>query len=343
MYNEALKNIIREAFPSTDMQEYLCAHTENLRKWQIVDMVRKALIPLWRKLELFTALAEYEDRKSVEAEIKEAEQNGDNYEISWIKENSYHYQAEAISRALSELIIRGKEEGVLLFLERQRRDGKEEVVGELPFFSYEKLITYIRKDYAEWEETEIEKFRPWYVIEKYKEMEEGKLVQTHTYVVFKGEIMYFEEEGSDMGSDVLWGRGDLNVPVSFQPGDIIRVDGKPTCEEKIAVVLRVGDNLDCCSLEALYKNKDGFLDSPPVKHSDMFYETESAFYYPPLYTAKLVTEKLERDETAFELVRDFIAGDEWRGWIVDRNTTYGNFPASALTKEFLQGLARSAS
>ena len=91
MFEELLKGIIREVFTSIDMQDYLCENVNELSDWQIVNIVRRAFIPLMRKKEMFEVLATYEDREAIEQEIEEARKGDNPYEEFHIKEDSYFY------------------------------------------------------------------------------------------------------------------------------------------------------------------------------------------------------------------------------------------------------------
>lgn len=139
----------------------------------------------------------------------------------------------------------------------------------------------------------------WYSVEKYEENEAGDLVQTYSFWVINGEIVYFDDENSDVDTGMRM-HLDLNVPVPFKPGDLIGCDGGPTCDETMAVVLRVGDNFDCCSLVALCKRKGDVLEYTLVKHSSMFYEADMRLYVPPLYSARCVNLEIGEVDEALQ-------------------------------------------
>ena len=138
---------------------------------------------------------------------------------------------------------------------------------------------------------------------------------TYTYYLFDGEIIYYEDANSDYGSDVFG--GDLRLPVPFKQGDIITCDGGPTGNVTLAVILRTGDNRDCCSLTGLMKRKDGFLEYGTIKHTTSFYDFESKVLVPPLFSASLVTEGNLKNEAELKRISDFVKGDEDRGYIIE--------------------------
>lgn len=129
MFETAVKDVIREVFNSKDMQEYLCENVSALAKWQIVDIVRKAYIPLERKAEMFEMLASYEDAVALEKELQSACEGKHVFNAEYVMEHSYYYQAFAIRKALSEVKLQSKEDGVLLMIEQEQRSGEEQIVG----------------------------------------------------------------------------------------------------------------------------------------------------------------------------------------------------------------------
>ena len=313
MFEQLLKEIICEIFIYKDMQDYLCENINLLDEHHIVDMVRKSFIPLSRKLELFEALSVYEDIENLEKNLFKAKYEENEFEEKYIKEYSYNYQADFIREALSKLMIKDKSEGLLLLVEYQSEDGNEQIIDQLPFFSYEKLDTYIREYIKEEGIERLHNNKYFCKIEKYIETEEGDLEEEYFYYAFDGNIVYCESIDSNMGSCYE----DLNIPVPFEPGDVIKCDGGPTCEDVVAVVLRTGDNSDCCSLVALCQRKDGTFDMEPVKHSFMFYEAESSIYVPPLYSIRCVNEDEKSENSVLKTISELINGDEEKGRIIE--------------------------
>jgi hypothetical protein len=65
--------------------------------------------------------------------------------------------------------------------------------------------------------------------------------------------------------------GDLRLPVPFDIGDIFTVDCRPFAEPRHAVILEVGDNYDCCSVQSVFMKYtmkgEPLLDIGAVKHN----------------------------------------------------------------------------
>jgi hypothetical protein len=103
----------------------------------------------------------------------------------------------------------------------------------------------------------------------------------------------------------------INLPVPFKPGDIVEVDGFPYGPKYRMVIVEIGDNEDCCCLQGLAKNREGYWHVGAVKHGHVSYDTYPQFS--PLYTIKTYTDDLVEDERVLYRVKDYIAGDDGKG------------------------------
>lgn len=112
-----------------------------------------------------------------------------------------------------------------------------------------------------------------YTITKYVPGGSGQLDEHCTwYLDHKGEIWYFDYAFSRQRELKDWEPlltylGDLNLPVPFQPGDIVMADCRPYAPPRRVLILEVGDNCDCCCLQALSIGKDGRLHTGAFKHN----------------------------------------------------------------------------
>lgn len=334
-FEELAKEIISEVFQSKDMRDYLCQNLDLLDKRNIVDIVRKSFVPLERKLEFFEELSVFEDKEEVEAELKDAQERNRTYDVELVKKYSYFYQAIGLKEALNQLKEDKEENGVLLLTEYMTSEGTDEILGNVPFLSYEKLDAYIKSSISEQLDEESSESVFWHAIEKYREVEDGELELRYTYYVFDGKLIYYVDDNSEVDCSI-WDK-DLNIPVPFSPGDIVVCDGKPACEEICAFILRTGDNIDCCSLVGLCKRKDGTFESVPVKHSNMFYESDSIIMVPPLYSMKRVSQQVREEEPEMLKISNFVKGDEDRGFIVENNVL-ASIAATDVTDMFIEKL-----
>lgn len=95
-------------------------------------------------------------------------------------------------------------------------------------------------------------------------------------------------------------------------GDIVTADCRPFAPVSHIVILEVGDNRDCCCLQALYRNGDGVWDIGAVKHGHVL----PNFQLPGislLYRLAIFRGQLPKEERLLEKVSRYLSGDEGRG------------------------------
>lgn len=101
---------------------------------------------------------------------------------------------------------------------------------------------------------------------------------------------------------------NLNLPVPFQPGDIVMADCLPYAKPRRVLILDVGDNLDCCCLQALFIRKDGRLFAGAFKHNTFLCYTENMehSWVSGLYRASRWTGGLTDREEPFAVLSPLI-------------------------------------
>ena len=319
---ELIKSIICNIFPSEDMKAYLCEHVDDLRKSQIMDMIAGAMIPLERKQRFFERLAEIEEANGAVSMDEYLES-----ESYW--EAPYRMYAEKIAKALADLHIKSKEGGVLLMRECELREGEHKLLGDLPFFSYDKFDTYLDGYMENIEDYIYDSTLFWHELEKYVEDEKGDLKEVCDYIFVNGEVMFYTYcEDFD-----CWPDSDLNLPVPFQPGDIIEVNAAPFSKKKKGVILQIQDNHDCCAIQVLHLDSENMIDNAALKHSSFFYDDNGSIVLSALYTASIYKGALKESEDYLKIVSEFVDGDEAKGdalwcklWI----------PLEEFTKEYIE-------
>ena len=295
---ELLKQIIGNIFPSEDMKKYLCEHVSELRKWEIMEMIAGAKIPLERKRSFFERLADLEDTNGCATSEK-----NNKPEFFW--EASYRKYVEKIEQALNDLHIKSKEEGMLLMQERMLQDGEHKILGDLPFFSYEKFDAYLEDYFKYADELSNEEEYRWHMIEKYNEDENGNLVEVCDYIFVNGEVMFY----------------------------CIEVDAKPFSMKKKGVILQIGDNIDCCCVQVLHAKDGSIIDNSALKHSSYIYDNNGWINLSALYTASVYKGILEEKEEYLKIASDFIAGDEKKGYAL---WDVLMVPVEEFTKEYIE-------
>lgn len=126
------------------------------------------------------------------------------------------------------------------------------------------------------------------------------------------ELWYFECEHSR--SDFQEGWRDLfdylgdgpNLPVPFQPGDIVVADCLPYAEPCRVLILDIGDNRDCCCISHLSIDKDGFLCTGAFKHNHFLSHKGVSSRVSGLYRAARWTGELTDEEKPFAVLSPLI-------------------------------------
>lgn len=145
----------------------------------------------------------------------------------------------------------------------------------------------------------------------------------YSYYIWGDSVRYFSSDDGCQPTE------DVNLPVPFNVGDVLLIDGRPFNKRTYVLVLEVGDNVDCCSLQGLYKKND-YWHIGAIKHSDIGWEYPYIF---PLYSAERVAEAKDNSRI-FEYVQDFIQHDEQKGSLLWNKLTF----AEKVTDEELLGI-----
>lgn len=179
------------------------------------------------------------------------------------------------------------------------------------FNNFDDLVQYVKQNLEEYEVADDD---PWvYQAVKWINDENGKLVEACTYWFVRGEIWFVELEDYILNDYRLgvYGMINLNLPVPFKAGDIVEVNLYPFADKRIIEILEVGDNLDCCCLQAIGKSLDGAWHIGAVKHGHVGIDVLPCTS--PLYTMKIYKGELTIDYMVLESIRDFIDGNEENG------------------------------
>lgn len=154
-----------------------------------------------------------------------------------------------------------------------------------------------------------------FYVEKWTPDGGGRLKHDYSYTVVDYKVCY-----CNCCCEVLpvWerldfsGYDDLNLPVPFHAGDMVTFDCRPFGPVSHGVILEVGDNRDCCCLQALYRERDGTWDTGAVKHGHVFPGYHSS-KMSPLYRLASFHGQLPEEEGLLESVSRYVNGDEKRG------------------------------
>lgn len=151
-----------------------------------------------------------------------------------------------------------------------------------------------------------------YTITKYvPDGKEGLKEYCTWYLNGTGELWYFGYELSSRELPKGWRDlldylgAHLNLPVPFQPGDIVLTDCLPYAAPRRTLILSVGDNRDCCCLWSLSIGKDGQLFAGAFKHNSFLRPSEYS-HISGLYRATKWMGELTAEEKPFAVLSPLI-------------------------------------
>lgn len=282
---ERIASIFQEIFPSAEMASYLTERA--LTRTKLRDAVAYAPVPLARKRDIFLKLA-------------------------YGKDTAYfRRQAGAIEGTIREMQAKPGEFFYLKCCHYSDKSVFSAETGLEPYLTWEHILERIReyRGYLGDEEKEL----TWFEVEKWSPDGTGRLKNDYDYTIFGTEVCYAAHNNSPHWGWPGFSTGrDLNLPVPFHAGDIVTIDCRPSAPVSHAVILEVGDNQDCCCLQALYRNDDGTWDTGAVKHGFVLPNHYSPAIS-PLYRLASFHGQLPEEEHLLEKVSRYMNGAEEHG------------------------------
>ena len=161
------------------------------------------------------------------------------------------------------------------------------------------------KVYSKYDEEENNPLQRYEII-SWKNAENGRLKEVCTYTIVRNELWYqrIENYSERLAYTNIEADGDLNLPVPFAPGDIIEVNGFPFGPTVHILITGIGDNNDCCCVQGIAKDEEGYWNKGAVKHGMVGYR-----YFPKvpyLFNAEKYCGKLCGDEEMLIKLRDYL-------------------------------------
>lgn len=309
---------LRRFMPSRSMQAYLLSRT--LPKSEIAAIICGAPVPLEEKGRWMARLSERESLyiEAVRQCLKSPDRQNAGLLAEYAIEDSFCAQAGQIRRALRELHAKPGELFLLVeaWYDEELKD--EKVDSGTPFPTFEKAIGYIRRDIQECELDE--SCTCWYRLEKWVPDASGGFVQRYVYWLWMDQVIYFEEQKNSLTEPAYYEAvttrfsddgQHLNLPIPFHAGDVVTVDCRPFKPLQYAVLLEIGDNTDCCCVQALCSTETDRWIVGALKHGSLFFH--SGFCLSPLYRLEPCSQPPLEKEALLDAVRDYIAGAEEKG------------------------------
>lgn len=158
------------------------------------------------------------------------------------------------------------------------------------FRNSSQIIEYINKE----KETEYdhELKEEWYEAELWTLNKSEKYEIVYAYTLIDKTVCFINDSR-------LCCSTDLNLPIPYEVGDIVKIDCWPFAPVKPAIIVEKYDNYDCCGVQVLCRNEDGNYRTTPLKHSHM-YAKDYRSLLSPLYRLDYYSEEYEHME---ELIR----------------------------------------
>lgn len=184
-----------------------------------------------------------------------------------------------------------------------------------PFLRFEKIQAHIRAELAEdvgdvgeWRDSQ------WYEVQKWAPNWDGELVSVCTYWLLGDQVTYFRWKDCHADTPFNSYCPQPNLPVPFRPGEILTVDCRPFAPVKHALLLEVGDDRECCCLQALCREeKSGCWITGAVMHRSLFSGPYIDPLYTPVYRLARFTGDLPPEEQPLLAVQRAMGGDEAKG------------------------------
>ena len=288
-----LKQEILDLIESPELHVYLMEHAERLKLRDYVSIIAGAPVGLKRKQGLLYKLRATSDIKQ--------------QDMDYLK-----LCCECMDQAVRYLTMES-EKIFLIQLMGYNDDNKSDIMdGPYIMTSFEDMKKAVQEYY--WNDPDSIWESLYWRVELYfsgkNEIKKNEFLSPeYTYIMDKnGEIQYFIQE--TLSSNYLKGSlgriaegqfhsvcPDLNLPVPYQPGDVLVIDCRPYAPGAFYCRLKeVGD--DCCGIQCEYVTSEGEIETGALKHGDYFFNHRKVYQYlSPLYKAKIVSkDELDWDD-----------------------------------------------
>ncbi|MBQ8637032.1 MAG: hypothetical protein IJ423_03475 [Clostridia bacterium] len=314
--NDLILKVIDEYIESKEMKEYLKNNNKHLQKWQIIDIICGARTDITQKYDTLKKLAKFET----------PDEENDEF-------TSYTVTAEHAKQLLDGLELKSGEVFEISEYGYDSEIKRKRLYGAEPSFSFQKAKKFVLDEYKEitkdMSEEEIADISWWYCLEKYVPDENENLIWTTYYTLSPNGEIWYADNTFQLQLKPAMRIGDfdksqnLNLPVSFEVGDIITIDCRPFAPIKHGVIIEKGDNRGCCSVQCAWVKNNGDITVGALKHSTVF-DNKTFVEVSPLYRAEVYKGKLPENEKMLEEVAEYVKGNEEKGKALCNFITYDN-------------------
>lgn len=284
------RDLAGRLFPSHEMADYLAGQEFDIET--LIETINGAPIRLREKQEIFQSLAG---------------QYGDPFATL----------ADEADEALQALVTKP---GEFFYVKNCWPDYDESYVdvdGMAPYPDLGKALDGIQLFLMEEECAEDSVY--WFLLEKWILNEQGQYVCPYTYTAANGEVLFYNKGNEEY----LFNQStNLNLPIPFHPGDLVRLDCAPFAFRANTVILEVGDNCDCCCVQAMFQEENGSWSAGALKHSHVFPNHYTPLLSPLYRLSSIQREDLVEDEKILDEVSRFVAGSDKRGYALWMEVAY---------------------
>jgi len=314
LYIEAINRFME----SKQMKDYLLENIDILVGWQIVELVCGARADLKDKYEMLKKLSEKEPEETKQ-ELHSATSAMRNAETA----------LEGLTVQPGEVFL-----NVEYGYDRDIQD--EKIYGAAPHFALESVMKYINEDYAECDDEENKNRTDWYRLEKYVPGVIDDLDMPYDYTIAPNGEIWFTDNVNFQHRDFASSQ-HLSLPVPFEIGDIITIDCRPFALVKHAVIVEIGDNWGCCSVQCMWIDKQRNVNRGALKHASVFDEIR-LIRISPLYRAEVFEGELPENEAFLKEISEFVYKDEEKGkalWNYSYENEKNNGSSIEMIKDYI--------
>ena len=149
-----------------------------------------------------------------------------------------------------------------------------------------------------------------YEIEKWIPASDGEMQNTIVWYLGHEGTIWLSEIKSGIDNDLIelagfyldgWGNEITTLPVPFRPGDIVTVDCRPHNDICHAVIMELGDNRDCCAVQAIHIDKKWGIRQAALKH-----DLHNAPMFSCMFRLAKFTGELPKHEAALSIISEAI-------------------------------------
>lgn len=182
------------------------------------------------------------------------------------------------------------------------KTGEQESCFEGIFATYDDVLDEVNL----WEDEDY-----WFEVKVWDKSCSGKMQEMATYILVKGRPVYCDLEEvvcqqiegiseADYYQFSMLSMTDLNIPIPFQPGDIVEVGSAPFTPRFRVLITDIGDNFDCCCIQGMCISEDGKCNIGAVKHGHVGKYRRDCYIMPSLlYEMTLYEGRLDDNEEVF--------------------------------------------